>query len=55
MTEAGPEKGPDVEHEVELLVSSFALVGTTAALVYGHRGASSMTFNVPDLAGRFVL
>ena len=56
MTNAGLEKGPDVEHEVELFVSSFALVGTTAALVYGTTEApSSMTFNVPDLAGRFVL
>lgn len=54
MTKAGLATGPDVVHEVELFISSYALVGSTALLVYGTTEApSSMTFNVADLTGRF--
>jgi hypothetical protein len=56
ITKAGLATGPDVVHEVELFVTSYALAGTTAVLVYGTTEApSSMTFNVDDLTGRFKL
>jgi hypothetical protein len=56
ITRAGLETGPDVEHDVELFISSYAIAGTTAVLVYGTTEApSSMTFNVGDPKGRFLV
>lgn len=56
ITKAGLETGPDVVHEVELFVTSYALASTTALIVYGTTEVpSSMTFNVEDLTGRFII
>jgi hypothetical protein len=56
MVKAGLENGPDAEHQVQLYITSYSLVTSTALLVYGTTEApSSMSFNVGDLAGRFVL
>jgi hypothetical protein len=53
---AGVATGPDVKHDVELYLTSYSLVTSTALIVYGTTEApSSMTFNVSDLTGRFVL
>lgn len=56
IAKAGLPTGPGVEHDVQLFVTSYALAGTTAVLVYGTTEApSSMTFNVADVSGRFKL
>lgn len=56
MVKAGVATGPDVEHQVQLYITSYSLVTTTALLVYGTTEApSSMTFNVADLTGRFLI
>lgn len=53
MQKAGLATGPDVVHEVELFLTSYAVATTTAAFVYGTSEApSSMTFNVADLDPR---
>lgn len=56
LIKAGVTTGPEVEHDVELFVSSYTLATTTALLVYGTTEApSSMTFNVGDVKERFLL
>lgn len=56
MVKAGVPTGPDVEHQVQLYITSYSLVTSTALLVYGTTEApSSMTFNVADLTGRFLI
>lgn len=53
MQRAGLETGPDVVHEVELFLTSYALATTTGVFVYGTSEApSSMTFNVEGLDPR---
>lgn len=56
MERAGVQTGPDVEHQVELFVTSYTLATSTAVLVYGTTEVpSTMTFNVSDLTGSFKL
>lgn len=56
MQKAGLANGPDVEHQVQLYITSYSLATSTAMLVYGTTEApSSMTFNVADVTGRFLI
>lgn len=56
MVKAEIPTGPEVEHQVQLYITSYSLVTSTALLVYGTTEApSSMTFNVADLTGRFLI
>ena len=56
MTRAGLDTGPDAEHDVQLFLTSYPLVTTTAVFVYGTTEApSTMTFNVEDLGDRLAL
>lgn len=56
LARAGVASGPDVEHEVELFLTSYPLATTTAVFVYGTTEApSSMTFNLESLGDRVVL